>query len=131
MGLPNLYGYRQYIDRPVLYTPDDLVMRQVWRITPSGAKATIIDSILSGDLAPNAVNVDENVYPSKYWPDLRTFIAGKPDKIRFPLNRSVITYALSPRNEEEAFKARLFIGTLGAIAIAGGVLWYISSKKRT
>jgi hypothetical protein len=130
VGLPNLYAYRQNIDRPLLYTPDDLVLRQIWRIMPSGAKATIIDSIFAGDLPPNAVDVDQNVYPSKYWPDLKTFIAGKPDKTRFPLNRSVITYALSPRNGEEALKARLFIGALGAVAVVGGVLWYISSKKR-
>lgn len=130
VGLPNICGYRQYIDRPLLYTPDDLVMRQVWRITPCGAKATLIDSILAGDLPPNIVNVDESIYPSKYWPDLKTFIAGKPDKTRFPLDRSIVTYVLSPRNSEEAFKARMFIGALGAVAIAGGVLWYVSSKKR-
>ena len=128
VGLPNLYGYRQNMDRPTLFTPDDLVMRQVWRIIPSGAKATIVDSIMSGNLPPNAINLDEHVYPSKYWPDLKTFIAGQPNKTRFPLNRNIFSYALSPRNEQEAIKARLFIGVLSLVAV-GGTIWYVSKNK--
>ena len=129
VGLPNLYGYRQYIERPILYTPDDLVMRQIWRITPCGAKATIFDSILAGNLKPNAVNVDEHVYPSKYWPNLKTFIAGLPRNTDFPLNRSILSYALTPRNEEEALRSRIFIG-LFSLAALGGVVWYFKRTKK-
>jgi len=130
VGLPNLYGYRQYMDRPILYVPDDLVMRQVWRITPSGAKDTTIDSILSGDIPPNSVDVDEHVYPSEYWPDLRTFIAGLPKKTKFPLNRNIFQYALTPRNNDELFKSRVLFGTLVAVLVGGGVVWLLSKKKK-
>ena len=129
VGLPNLYGYRKYVDRLLLFTPDDLVMRQVWRIMPSGAKSTIVDSILAGDLPINVMDIDEHVYPSKFWPDLKTFIAGMPKKTKFPLDRSVFSYALTPRNGEEEFKAKLFWAGLVTLAAVGGAVWY-SKRQR-
>lgn len=129
VGLPNLYGYRQYIEWPLLFTADDLVMRQVWRITPSGVKATIFDAMLAGELPVNAVDVDENVYPSRYWPNLKTFIAGKPKSTKFPMDRGVIKYSFTPRNGEELFKSRLFISALSIVAV-GGFIWFFSVKNK-
>ena len=128
VGLPNLYGYRQYIEWPLLFTPDDLVMRQVWRITPSGVKATIFDAMLAGDLPVNAVDVDEHVYPSRYWPNLKTFLAAKAKSTKFPMDRGLIKYALAPRNGEETVKARIFLSLL-SIAAVGGFLWYAKHKN--
>ena len=127
VGLPNLYGYRQYVDRPLLYTPDDLVMRQIWRITPSGAKATMFDAMLSSTMPVNAVNVDEHVYPSRYWPNLETFVAGKPNATEFPLDRGLLRYAFAPRNGEELAKARFFWGLLGVAAV-GGFAWLAAGR---
>lgn len=129
VGLPNLYGYRQYIDRPMLYTPDDLVMRQVWRILPCGVKATVVDSMLSGDLPANAANVDQHVYPSKYWPDLKTFVAGLPGRTKFPLQRGLVISAITPRNDAEAIVSRIFAGVV-VVAVAGGFVWWYARRSK-
>ena len=128
VGLPSLYGYRRYVEWPLLFTPDDLIVRQVWRITPSGAKATIIDSMLKGELPPNTIDVDGHVYPSKCWPDLSTFIAGKPKQTRFRLNRSIVAYAFSPRNNEQLLKSRLLLGGVVVVAVGVGLLMYARKK---
>lgn len=133
VGFPNLYGFRLYVERPILYRQQDLIMRAIWGMVPSGHKVTSVERILDGRIPPDLVDLDQMQYDSRAWPDLSTFIAGKPNKTKFPLNRNLILSALRPRNFRERDQLyHLGIGLAVGCALAGGAfyLFYMRPNKK-
>lgn len=127
VGTPELFGYRLYIEHPVLFTEKDYLLRALWHVTDSGVKRTTYDAMLEGLLPPDAVDVDDDLYDSRYWPKLSTFVAGEWQKTEYPLNRPIQTLVFSPRNRAER-NIRLMVILAGLVGTAG--LIYIMQRRK-
>lgn len=128
VGFPELHGYRNYMEAPLLRNDKDLFLRAAWNVADSGVKITTIKSMLVGDVDLTAANIDGHIYDSKYWPDLSTFIAGEPSKTTFPLNRSFPKYLAAPRNDKEkAVSTSVIVGL--SIAVVATAVILLSRKK--
>jgi hypothetical protein len=128
VGVPDLPGYRLYVEHPFLFTDKDVVLRSVWNVADSGAKRTTYDSMLNGTLPPWFVDVDTDLYNSNYWPDLSTFIAGKPNKTVCRLNRPFVFRVFRPRNSLERSERNMFVFGVGAVIIAILVTYKFTKK---
>jgi hypothetical protein len=127
VGTPEMFGYRMYLEHPVLFTEKDYLLRALWHVTDSGVKRTTYDAILEGLLPPDSVDVDDDLYDSRYWPNLSTFVAGEWRKTEYPLNRPIWSLVFSPRNRAEK-NIRLMVA-IGSIAAAAGVIYIMRRKK--
>lgn len=121
VGVPEFFGYRMYLEHPLLFNERDIFMRGTWYITDSGVKRTTYDAMLDGRIPNWTINVDDELYESKLWPNLRTFVAGTPEKTQFPMDRPLIQYIWHPRNKAQRLMARYVWTTIavGATLIAG------------
>jgi hypothetical protein len=118
VGFPELPGFRLYTENPILYSQQDLVLRDVWNISPSGHKLTIIEKMLDGTLSPAAVDVDELIVDSDWWPALNSYVAAKPKKTKYPMRRNSLERLALPRNERE--RDRIVRGLLLLLGVAVG-----------
>lgn len=129
VGVPEFFGYSMYLEYPLLFNDKDIFMRGIWYVTDSGVKRTTYDAMLDGRIANWAVDVDDALYDSKMWPNLSTFIAGKPHLTEFPMDQAFIEYIWHPRNKSQRVVAKYFWITLAvwSSAIAG---FYIYKKLK-
>lgn len=131
VGFPYLYGFRLYCERPLLSVDDDLRLRGIWNILPSGHKVTTAERILDGRLPPDAVDLDKLQYDSEWWPNLATYVAGKPWQNEYLLQRNRAVALMRPRNQAE--RMALFhvgVGLLAGVVVAAGVgyLFFVKGK---
>ncbi len=92
VGFPNLFGFRLYLEWPLLYRHEDFALREIWRVSITGYKETTYEKLISGKLKyqdhekffeehpPDAL-----LYKKEYWPDMSQLIAGEKDTIIFRL----------------------------------------------
>lgn len=131
VGFPNLYGYRLYIEWPLMFREHDLALRAVWGIAPSGHKVTILEKMLDGRLPPYVADVDKEQYGSDWWPNLATFVAGKPWKTEFLLQRGWFASLTNPRNSAEARElARLGVGLVVGMFAGAAVIYVLFLAER-
>lgn len=131
VGFPSLYGYRLYLDKPVLFREHDLALRSVWNLSLGGMKITTIEMMLDGRLPPDAADVDATQYDTDFWPNLATFLAGKPWQNEYLLQRSPWMTIIKPRNLREREKRKhLAMGLVAGIIVAGAVGYVVFGKKK-
>jgi len=133
VGFPNLYGYRLYIEWPLMFREHDLALRAVWTIAPSGHKMTILEKMLDGRLPPYAADVDAEQYRSDWWPNLATFVAGKPWKTEFLLQRGLFGSLTKPRNSADARELfRLGAGVVVGVIAGAAVIYvlFVAGKRK-
>ena len=124
VGVPELPGYRLYLEHPLLVNEQDLFLRGAWNVTDSGVKKTTYDALLIGIFPVSDVDPDDNLFNTRYWPYLGNFIAGKPDQTYFPLNRNTLECLLRPRNRAERTTSHFVFGTVVVLTAAAGVYLY-------
>ena len=78
VGLPNLYGFRLFLEWPLLYRSEDLTLRAMWGVRPSGYKTTTFEEMTMGLIEPNMEIIKYQYRPSS-WPDVSVFIAAEPN----------------------------------------------------
>jgi hypothetical protein len=88
-GLPNLFGYRLYLEWPLLYNSDDMALRAAWQVWYSGAKVTTLEAMVTGKTKPDSVALD-NQYSPNSWPDVSVFVAGDPSTFKYRLAGGLI-----------------------------------------
>lgn len=131
VGVPDLYGYRLYIEHPLLYREQDLALRSAWRIAPSGHKITTLEKMLDGRLPPYAADVDALIYDSDWWPNLATFIAGEPWRTEYLLQRGLSAALVHPRNyREREVRNRVATGLVAGVVIGGLLVYLLFYKKK-
>jgi len=131
VGFPYLHGFRLYCERPLLSIDDDLRLRTIWAILPSGHKVTTAERILDGRLRADVVDLDRHQYESDWWPNLATFLAGKPWQTEYLLQRNRAVALMRPRNQKE--KAALYhvgIGLAVGVVLAAGVGYFFFYRKK-
>lgn len=131
VGFPELPGFRLYADHPILFNQEDLVLRALWRVAPSGHKQTTLEMMLEGKIDPHIVDVDELIVDSDCWPALNAYVAGLPSKTKFPMKRSAFRTLIAPRDEKERDKiARVGILIAGALLGAGIAYLFLTHRVR-
>lgn len=130
VGFPELPGFRLYIEHPILFNQEDLTLRTLWRISPSGHKQTTLELILSGKLPPHTVDVDELLIDSDAWPDLGTYLAGKPKKTKYPMKRSTLTTLAFPRDEKERGRVVYLAVLASGVLLGVGVAYFLFFSHR-
>ena len=129
VGFPNLYGYRLYIERPLLYREHDLALRSIWSVGTGGYKATVIERMLDGRLPPTSADIDAPQYNSAWWPNLSTFVAGLPNRTEYPLKRGPIRRFVLPRNEKERNQRVCFVmGAVLGIGVTSLIAYFYLTK---
>ena len=131
VGFPFLHGFRLYCERPLLSADDDLRLRSIWSILPSGHKLTTAERVLDGRLPAHFVDLDRLQYDSDWWPNLATFVAGKPWQTEYLMQRNRAVALMRPRNQRER-TALFHVGVglaVGAVLAAGvGYLFFFRNK---
>jgi cathepsin B len=132
VGFPELPGFRLYAEHPILFSPEDLTLRALWRVAPSGHKHTTLEMMLDGKIDPQVVDVDELIVDSDAWPALNTYVAGLPNKTKFPMKRSVLRTIIHPRDEKERNRIVRAGILVSGILLGAGIAYYyfVVSKKR-
>ena len=91
VGLPNLFGFRLYLEWPLLYKAEDLVVKALWGVTSSGLKTTSIEAIVTGrNMDTAAVGDMGYVYKPGTWPDVSELIAADIRTIKFRVGGSLL-----------------------------------------
>jgi hypothetical protein len=85
VGLPNMYGYRLYLEWPLLHRTEDLMLRTLWGVRSSGYKTTTIEDMVIGKIPGDRKDIYNQQYDPMWWPDVSTMLAGDPRTIRFRL----------------------------------------------
>lgn len=132
VGFPMLYGFRLYCERPLLSVDEDLLMRSIWGILPSGHKITTAERMIDGRMAPHSTDIDKLQYDSDFWPNLATYLAGKPWQTEYLLQRNRLISLMRPRNQKERMALQhvgigLAMGTILALGI--GYFLFIHNNK--
>jgi hypothetical protein len=131
VGFPHLYGFRLYVERPLLYRQDDLVMRSIWSLVPSGHKTTTIERMLDGRLPPNAVSDAGAVqYSPTSWPNLATYVAGRPWDTEYPLMGRRGAVAAAVRRVASNKYAAVMGGAVAAALAVGVCVWMIRKRSK-
>lgn len=73
-GIPGLYGYRLYLEFPLLYNSGDLIIRSMWGLH-NGYKQTIFESLVQNK-ADSQDYLFQIQYAPEFWPDVSVFVAG-------------------------------------------------------
>jgi cathepsin B len=94
VGFPNLYGFRLYIEWPLLYRTEDFTLRLIWGVQNTGYKMTTYEKLITGKLKYDAKiyqnqPIDQELYVKEYWPDMSSLIAAQPHKIVYRLGQNL------------------------------------------
>ena len=133
VGFPYLYGFRLYCENSLLSVEDDLKLRSIWTVLPSGHKVTTAERMLDGRLSAHAVDIDRQQYDSSWWPNLATFVAGKPWQTEYLLQRSPAVALMRPRNQKEKYNLyHVGVGLVLGLTLAAGIgyLFFFKGKKK-
>lgn len=77
VGVPSLFGFRLFLEWPLLYRVEDLALRSMWGVRPSGYKTTTFEEMALGLIKPN-LEIIRYQYDPTCWPDVSVFIAAEP-----------------------------------------------------
>lgn len=132
VGMPGLYGFRLFLEWPLLYRTEDLTLRAMWGVEPSGYKTTTFEKMALGLINPNSKLIKYQYDPAT-WPDVSVYIAAEKkthvykiadyyNPIKHPANYLSIVNRMD----------YLIGGVAGAvIALAGvGVFFLIRNKMK-
>lgn len=80
-GLPEIYGFRKYLDLPLLYNESDLALKSAWNLAPSGVKVTTLEKMVIGNVAAVGIGASARAssahrYHPSTWPDPSVYVAG-------------------------------------------------------
>lgn len=133
VGLPNLYGFRLYLEWPLLYYTEDLMLRTLWGVKASGYKVTTFEDMVVGKLPIDKTDIYTQQYDPSYWPDVSVMIAGDPKTIRFRIAEGQIS-TKRPANFVRTHK-NLFWGIAAGgacvVLVAIGVGIVVAVRKRS
>jgi hypothetical protein len=88
VGLPNLFGFRLYLEWPLLHRVEDLTMRALWGIIWSGYKTTTLEDMVVGKIPGDRTEIYTRQYDAGTWPDVSVMIAGDPSSMHFRIAES-------------------------------------------
>lgn len=83
---PSIPGFRLYLEYPILYNPDDFVVRGLWGVYDNGYKQTTQEKIIAGQK-----QIDDQepfIYDPKYWVDFSSMLAGDPTTFHYLVDLS-------------------------------------------
>ena len=89
VGLPGLFGFRLYLEWPLLLRTEDLMLKALWGVKASGYKVTVFEDMIRGKIDGSHAEVYSQQYSPKKWPDVSTFVAGDPGTLRFRIAESI------------------------------------------
>lgn len=118
-GFPNLYGHRLYAEWPLLFRDQDLALRAIWGLNAGGFKATTIEQMLDGRLSADKVDPLASAYDVEWWPDLSTYVAGKPGATVYRIKLA--------RNKKKVIMAAAVTSVVVVLGVAGFLI--IKKKK--
>lgn len=132
VGIPCIYGMRLFLKWPLLYRTEDLTLRSLWGVKPSGYKTTTFEEMAMGLIKPDLKLIKYQYDPSS-WPDVSTFIAAYPETHIYR-----ISDYYSPIKHPYSFlklgsKSEYIIGgVVGAVvALAGvGIFFLVKNRKK-
>lgn len=111
-GLPDFYGFRHYLESPLLYDQSDLALRASWNLAPSGVKITVFEGMLINGLQVDNSLVYSPRYPPTSWPDPSKYVAG---------DLSTHNYVVAKNNRVDLM---IFGGLVVGIAALGTYLYF-------
>lgn len=130
VGLPNLHGFRLYLEWPLLYRTEDLMLRQLWGVRSSGYKMTVFEDMVTGKISENNPQLYNQQYDPKWWPDVSIMLAGDVKTIKFRIAEATrpLKHPLEFLNTHRDFVLGVTAG--GAISVLiFGAFCILRSKK--
>lgn len=76
VGVPSLFGFRLFLEWPLLFRTEDLALREMWAVKPSGYKLTTFEKMTLGMLEPD-LEIIAYQYDPQHWPDCSLYIAAE------------------------------------------------------
>lgn len=139
VGFPNLFGFRLYVEWPLLYRHEDFALREIWRVSITGYKETTYEKLITGKLKYtdnldffDEYPIDALLYKKEYWPDMSELIAGEKNSIVFRLARKKSKNIVRLREFYKKYKIQINIGFgIFAFIILIIILYFIFRKKNT
>lgn len=83
VGFPNIPAIRLFLDYPLLYEKEDLVIQSLWQIRDNGIKETTLEQLSLGNIKDMDILENNGMYSIKNFPNFYNFIAGKIIKENF------------------------------------------------
>lgn len=77
VGVPALFGCRLFLEWPMLFRTEDLTLRALWGVKPSGFKTTTFEKMTMGLIKPELRLVKYQYDPTS-WPDFSIYVAAEP-----------------------------------------------------
>lgn len=88
VGLPNLPGFRLYLEWPLLYHTEDLMLRSLWGVRMSGYKTTTLEDMVLGKISGSRTDIYNQQYHPNFWPDVAVMLAGDGRTIVYRIAQS-------------------------------------------
>jgi cathepsin B len=127
VGFPNCFGFRKYVEWPLLFKAEDSSLRTIWGVTDSGIKTTTLEDMVTGKIKNfGADDVDRFRYDPTCWADVSCFVAGDPSTQLFRIKRKRNAFGLQGgvRKEALAYEAPALITSLLVGAVVGALITY-------
>jgi cathepsin B len=83
VGFPNIPAIRLFLDYPLLYEKEDLIIQNLWQIRDNGIKETTLEQLALGNIKDMNILKSNSVYSVKFFPNFYKFIAGEIIKENF------------------------------------------------
>jgi cathepsin B len=131
VGVPNLFGYRLFIEWPLLYRAEDFSLRSMWGICWSGYKTTTMEMLVLGMISTSEVNIFRHQYSPAAWPDISHFIAGEPKSTIFRLKEQSGVATTTMSAKDKGFLLGLLVGGGSVLLIVCGLYLYNKKKWQT
>jgi hypothetical protein len=131
VGLPNLFGFRLYLEWPLLHRTEDLMMRAMWGIIWSGYKTTTLEDMVVGKIPGHRTEIYTRQYEADTWPDVSVMVAGDPSTMHFRVAES--THPLRHPINFICLHRQFACGALTAAVVLGVayVVWTKFSPKES
>lgn len=132
VGLPNLFGFRLYLEWPLLSRTEDLMLRALWGVRISGYKTTTFEDMVMGKIPGDRTDIYRQYYDPMRWPDVSKMLAGDASTLRFRVAES--TRLLTHPVRFARLHRELVIGAISGGAAASvlilGTLFVIKLSRR-
>lgn len=130
VGLPNLYGFRLYLEWPLLNRSEDLMLRTLWGIRSSGYKTTTLEQMVLGKIPGTRSELYEQQYDPKRWPDVSVMVAGDPRTLKFRIaeGTSLFRHPLRFASYNHDLAIGVAVGAVGASLLIAFVVHKASKK---
>ena len=132
VGLPNLYGFRLFLEWPLLHRTEDLTLRSLWGVRPSGYKTTTFEAMVMGLIKPD-LEIIKYQYAPMSWPDVSVFVAADKSTYVYRIS-DYYSPAKHPLNFIEfGSKSEYIIGGIAGavIVLAGfGLFYFIKGMSK-